>query len=93
MFGPVGIGDDTKINPEEVKVDGQTLYIFSPTDCIRDRLASYMHFKARECLDQAVLVATKFPFNHKVVKKWCETEGAPDAYKDLISKIKSYQKK
>jgi hypothetical protein len=92
MFGPVGIGDDTKINPTEVNVEGQTLYIFSPTDCIRDRLASYIHFKARECLDQAVLVATKFPFNHKVVKKWCEIEGAPDAYKDLISKIKSNKK-
>ena len=65
MFGPVGIGDDTQIKPEEIKLKGQTLYIYSPTDCIRDRLASFIHFKARECLDQAALVAQKFPFNHK----------------------------
>ena len=63
MFGPAGIGDDIKIVPDTHKVQGQTLFIFSPTDCIRDRLASYIHFKARECLDQAVLVAKKFPFN------------------------------
>ena len=47
MFGPASIGDDIKIKPDHKKVEGQTLYIYSPTDCIRDRLAS---------LDQAVLV-------------------------------------
>lgn len=91
MFGPAGIGDDIKIEPNEIKVEGQTLYIYSPTDCIRDRLASYIHFKARECLDQAVLVAKKFPFNHKKVKDWCAAEGAPQAYADLLKKIKESQ--
>lgn len=88
MFGPAGIGDDIKIIPDAKKVEGQTLYIYSPTDCIRDRLASYIHFKARECLDQAVLVARKFPFNKKKVKAWCESEGAPNAYEDLLKKLK-----
>lgn len=88
MFGPAGIGDDVKIKPDKVIVDGQTLYIYSPTDCIRDRLASYIHFKARECLDQAVLVAERFPFNHKKVKDWCKSEGGEFAYKDLLKKIK-----
>lgn len=88
MFGPAGIGDDIKIIPDAKKVKGQTLYIYSPTDCIRDRLASYIHFKARECLDQAVLVARKFPFDKKKVKAWCESEGAPSAYEDLLKKLK-----
>jgi len=89
MFGPAGIGDDVKIQPDEVKIKGQTLFIYSPTDCIRDRLASYIHFKARECLDQAVLVADRFPFNHKKVKDWCVSEGAPEAYDSLIRKMTS----
>ncbi len=50
-------------------------------------LASYIHFKARECLDQAVLVAQKMPFNKKKVKEWCASEGAPGAYEDLIKKL------
>jgi hypothetical protein len=87
--GPAGIGDDTKIKPDSKTVHGQTLYLYSPTDCIRDRLASYIHFKARECLDQAVLVAKKSPFNHKKVKDWCITEGAPQAYDDLLRKLKN----
>jgi len=65
MHGPAGIGDDIKIQPDTKTIQGQKLYTYSPTDCIRDRLASYIHFKARECLDQAALVAKKFPFNKK----------------------------
>lgn len=87
--GPAGIGDDVSIKPKAVKVQGQTLYIYSPTDCIRDRLASYIHFRARECLDQAALVAKNFTFNHKKVKDWCVGEGAPQAYEDLMRKLKS----
>ncbi len=87
MYGPAGIGDDIQIKPDEKKIEGQTLYIYSPTDCIRDRLASYIHFKARECLDQAVLVAQKFPFNKRKVKEWCVSEGFPAAYDDLIKKL------
>lgn len=86
--GPAGIGDDTKIKPASKVVEGQTLYLYSPTDCIRDRLASYIHFKARECLDQAVLVALKFNFNQRKVKEWCSQEGAPEVYDDLMRKLK-----
>ncbi len=89
MFGPVGIGNDINIKAAQEHVGGQTLHIFSPTDCIRDRLASYIHFKARECLDQAALVARRYPFNHKKVKAWCASEGAPQAFEDLLKKLKS----
>lgn len=85
--GPAGIGDDIEIKPEAKNVEGQTLFLFSPTDCIRDRLASYIHFKARECLDQAVLVATKFPFNRRKVKEWCASEGAPKAFEEFTRKL------
>jgi len=88
MFGPAGIGDDIQIKPDKKIIEGQTLYIYSPTDCIRDRLASYIHFKARECLDQAVLVAKKFPFNQKKVKDWCASEGSPQAFDELMKRIK-----
>ncbi len=88
MHGPAGIGDDIKIQPDTKIIQGQKLYIYSPTDCIRDRLASYIHFKARECLDQAALVAKKFPFNQRKVKDWCLSEGSPQAFEDLMRKIK-----
>jgi len=36
MFGPAGIGDNVQIVPDSKKVEDQILYIYSPTDCIRD---------------------------------------------------------
>ena len=45
VVGPAGIGDDIQIKPAKKNVDGQVLYIYSPSDCIRDRLASYIHFR------------------------------------------------
>ena len=87
--GPPGIGEDTRIKPAEVKVGRQKIYLYSPTDCIRDRLASYIHFKARECLDQAALVARSHPFDRKKVKAWCAGEGAASAYEELLAKIKN----
>ena len=89
VSGPAGIGEDTRIVPAEVKIDGTVIKLYSPTDCIRDRLASYIHFKASECLDQAVLVAQRHPFNAAKIKKWCAEEGSPQAFVEFETKLKS----
>lgn len=86
--GPPGIGDDVNITPATRKIEGTTIKLYSPTDCIRDRLASYIHFNAMECLDQAVLVAQKHPFDRNKIKSWCANEGAPSAFKDFEEKLK-----
>jgi hypothetical protein len=68
---PLGIGNDNSIVPDEVSVNGTVIKILSPTDCVKDRLASYIHFKAPEGLDQAVLVAKNQDVNLVSIKKWC----------------------
>lgn len=89
--GPAGIGEDLNIIPSEVSIEGTKIKIYSPTDCIRDRLASYIHFNALECLDQAVLVAQRHRFDRKKVKEWCTKEGAPKAFKEFEEKLKMKQ--
>ncbi len=86
---PAGIGEDTRIVPDEINFDGTVIKIYSPTDCIRDRLASVIHFKARECLDQAVLVAKSQPHHLDKIKVWCKSEGGEDVYQEFLSKLKS----
>ncbi|MCP4911716.1 MAG: hypothetical protein GY909_01255 [Oligoflexia bacterium] len=86
---PLGIGEDNKIIPEEVNVDGTIIKILSPTDCVKDRLASYIHFKANECLDQAVIVAQNNDINYDQVKKWCKNENSPWAFDDFLKKLKN----
>ena len=76
------IGDDAKnIKLEKVEVEKYSIKILSPTDCIKDRLASFIYFKSRECLDQALLVANRQKFNMKDVEAWSKQEGNPLAMK------------
>jgi ABC-type transport system substrate-binding protein len=90
MSPPVSIGEDYNIKPNSIEVDKVIIKILSPTDCIKDRLGSYIYFKARECLDQAVLVAKAQPYSKNSIKKWCENEGesARLAFNEFIKLIK-----
>jgi len=92
---PLAIGSDYTIKPLEISVEGITIKILSPTDCVKDRLASYIYFDARECLDQAVLVAAKQKVVLKDVKGWCDYEGdkAKQAYVDFIRILKKSVRK
>jgi hypothetical protein len=85
VAGPLGIGNEQNIVPSRESVEGHSLKILSPTDCVCDRLASYIHFKARECLDQAVLVVKARPVDWSRIERWCRAEGptGPTAFKDL----------
>lgn len=88
MTFPASIGEDSQIEPAEIECEGQILKILTPTDCVRDRLASYAYFKAMECLDQAVLVAKKHSINFEKVKSWCEDEKIKQVYDDFIERVK-----
>jgi hypothetical protein len=85
---PLGIGEDNSIVPVEVVVKGTVIKILSPTDCVKDRLASYIYFKAHEGLDQAALVAKAQEVNFASIKRWCENENAIYAFNDLLKLIK-----
>ncbi len=86
---PVGIGNDTGITPNEIKVESHTIKILSPTDCIRDRLASAIHFNSRESIEQAVLVARKQKFNLSKVESFCRKEGGETVFKMFLELWKS----
>jgi len=87
--GPIEIGSDNNIAPETVEFEGKKIKILSPTDCVKDRLASYLYFNARECFDQALLVAKRHPVNLPKVKKWCKNENREDVFIEFRSKLKS----
>ncbi|MDF3821877.1 hypothetical protein P3G55_18375 [Leptospira sp. 96542] len=91
VSAPVSIGDDYKIVPDEKEFKGKILKILSPTDCIKDRLASYLHFKARECLDQALLVAKTQKFDLEKVREWClnEAGNGKDVFDEFTNLYKS----
>ncbi len=81
------------VNPEckhlFVEFPGGTIIkILSPTDCVKDRLATYIYFKAPEGLDQAVLVAKNQEVNFSSIKKWCKNENVPHIFEEFMDAFK-----
>jgi hypothetical protein len=87
ISGVLGIGEDTNITPVESENEGQIIKILGPTDSVKDRLASYIYFNARECLDQAILVAKAHPIDQVKIKKWCEDEGYPGLFQEFLAEL------
>lgn len=83
--GPVEIGEQFPVIPDIIEIEGRKLRILSPTDCVKDRLAGYIHWKSRANFDQAVLVCRRQGnrVDLKQVERWCEKEGGIAAFKEL----------
>lgn len=91
--GPVELGDEFPITPDEIQVEGRTLRILSPTDCVKDRLAAYIHWKTRTGFNQAVLVCRRQKDRVDLAKvaAWCKAEGGTAAYEELTQKLSELQ--
>ena len=86
--GPLAIGSDYKIIPAKMIHQKQVLRILSPTDCVCDRLASFIHFKTRDSLDQAVLVACSNTIDLDRIKKWCRKDNGLEQYREFLALLK-----
>jgi hypothetical protein len=82
------IGDSPIEEFAERKVGKNLLKILTPTDCIKDRLAAYNHWKDKQGLEQAVLVAESQPFKLKEIEKFCKSEGKIEAFIDFVERLK-----
>jgi hypothetical protein len=87
--GPVSLGEEYPITPDEVQIDGRTIRLLSPTDCVKDRMAAFIHWGSRDCFDQAILVCQtqKDRVNLQSVETWCKREGGAVAFGKLIARL------
>lgn len=79
----------------EGKIDrkGFTLRLLSPTQCVMDRLAAFYHWRDRQSLDQALLVAQNHPVKIKKIQDWSITEGEQAKFDEFLNKLKQVKKK
>ena len=84
-MGPVEIGGEFPIVPDEIEVEGRRLRILSPSDCVKDRIVGYVHQGSRTYFDQAVLVCIHQPARVDLgqIEHWCEGNGSMGAFKEL----------
>jgi DNA polymerase III sliding clamp (beta) subunit (PCNA family) len=84
-MGPVEIDGESPIAPDEIEIEGRRLHLLSPTDCVKDRLASYFHWRSRPFFDQAVLICQHKPgwVDLGQIERWCEAEGTVAIFQEL----------
>ena len=87
--GPVEIGEQFPVIPDEIEVEGRTLRLLSPTDSVKDRLAGYIHWKSRANFDQALLICRRQQdrVDLKAVGEWCAMEGALTVFEELSGRL------
>ena len=91
--GPVEIGEEYPVTPDEINLDGRKLRLLSPTDSVKDRLAGYIHWKSRANFDQALLICQrqKQRVDLGIVRNWCHREGGMAAFEELMSRLADEQ--
>jgi len=87
--GPVAIGNQLAVKPEgQLKVKNTTVAMYSPTQCVMDRLAAWFHWNDRRSLIHALWVCEKHPINLDKVKRWAVKEGESEKLEQFIQEYK-----
>jgi hypothetical protein len=83
--GPVSIGEE---GPITKFAQLGSIALLSTTDCVKDRLAAFIHWDDEQSLKQALLVANAQKVNLKEIKRWAIEEGREDKYTRFESLLK-----
>lgn len=80
LKGPLAMGDETITSWETHRQGDLILYVISPMDSVKDRLAHAIHFKDLNAARQAAAVAKHHPIDTEALKSWCQNEGGITAF-------------
>jgi len=92
---PVMIAQEHVTRKAAIKTKFGQLYLLTPTDCVKDRLAGFYFWNDPQSFEQAFLVykSQKNKIDIKDIEKWSKRENAYDKYKIFTEKIKSGKSK
>jgi len=85
--GPLAVGDEIIENWNHLKENGKILHVLTATDCVRDRLAAFIHWNDYASLDQAVAVARRHEIDLQLIQRWFLKESTASKYEIFASKL------
>jgi len=86
---PLSIGDEPPQEIIKIHKKGFTLKLLSPTDSVKDRLASYYYWDDRPALEQAILVSESCEIDLSEVRRWSEKEGFKDKFQIFLERLRN----
>jgi hypothetical protein len=81
--GPLSIGSEEVTEIIELILPTGKLFIISPTDSVKDRLASYFYWDDKQSLEQAKLLCKSQTIDLNEVEKWSKLIGHIDKFKEI----------
>jgi hypothetical protein len=85
--GPLSVGKEPVGSVIELEYSTGVLRILSPTDCVKDRLAAYYHWKDLQSLEQAVIVAQAQEVDLEEIARWSREEGMADVFARIAKRF------
>ncbi len=86
---PITVGNEAVRKFDTLKIESGVLQLLSPTDCVKDRLASFFHWNDRQALDQAILVSNSKSSDVENLKNWAIAEGFSDKLNQFLGMLDS----
>jgi hypothetical protein len=80
LKGPLAVGDEVIQTWNTFHKGELTLHVISPTDVVKDRLASVIHYRDHSAIRQAAAVAQSVQVELDSIRAWCENEGGADVF-------------
>jgi hypothetical protein len=87
VSGPLAIGDEPIRIIDEIELSTGVLRVISPTDCIKDRLAAFYHWKDLQTLEQAVFVAQTKDIDLADIERWSMDEGKLEEFNKIKKQL------
>ena len=84
--GPLAIGAEPPSEISTLCFSTGNLRLLSPTDCVKDRLAAFYHWKDQQSLEQAILIARDHDIDIEEVGRWSVNEGFAEVFEKHVSK-------
>jgi hypothetical protein len=87
--GPVAVGEETIHEFAERETPTGVLRLLRPPECVMDRLTWFFHAADRQCLEQAVRVATLHPVDLSRIEMWARKERphGEQRYREFIERL------
>jgi hypothetical protein len=88
---PIAVGDELIEKFKTIDTPFGQIELLTPTDCVKDRLASFFHWDDRQALEQAVMVFQDQKINLKEIEHWAKTENHLEKLKEFTKAIKKFK--
>jgi hypothetical protein len=91
--GPLAVGMEPVQQVDQIDFQTGCLWVISPTDSVKDRLAAYYHWGDMQCFYQAVMIMQHRNVDLQEVRRWSTAEGKSKEFSNFLKYLNHHTAK